>query len=776
METVITRDTDILREYLAALDARERGLSPFARLAATVKLASLRRELDSAQLEATDEDVAALRREIAERLERSAARRFESKRWGARISIFLLLVLGQQLALAIVWLMTKLFVGFASVPKGWNPVLPYEQPLALFVFIFTFFFVTPMLALLVLFGGRYFRSWRRTLPTSLAILLLSLLATYLVVRDKEKNNPVRHKTSLEQIADAKGVNVRNYREWVDRNWLLKDEKFQRDYEEYLRRGPGRWITSRFNASDDAAWRGAGTVISDYLEMGQDPQGFREWLAYYLDRNRIYSETRINEEVERIAGGANQQYLGLWQTEPYLKERDQRLYRAYLGSINASMKTWGIIFLAFFALVFLMIYLTGPVLSFWERTVAGNRPRRSPPQEYGQEAVPQPGVARRLRDSYYSFPERNEISTPSFFDTPLRVLARVHRSFLRLAVFTAIFVFGFWALVYALDLSAGRENAPSQVALMRSYLLFGGPADERESDGSAASQANAASLQTSSTYATTVGPMTGAADEREGELARATGERKDNLMRSHLLGVERQVEENDYQNSKRFEQQYESIQTNRSDIESLRGVTAQIQQATSSLLPDQINQLGSRVEERTGQVRGEASAARAKAESVERQLSAKLQEVENSAKGASSQAGSAEEKARTAQTRTEELREGVYTDINELKERTSKLGERMTTVEDRQQTVNRLEQLQGITFAAIMTNLKGDIENLDRRVNSSFYRLFNKGEATRDVEALRQRITKLKGELGDVNTPETKQMAEQLDELNKQLDQIAARIK
>ena len=69
METVITRDTDILREYLAALDARERGLSPFARLAATVKLARLRRELDTAQLETTDEDIAALRREIDERHE-----------------------------------------------------------------------------------------------------------------------------------------------------------------------------------------------------------------------------------------------------------------------------------------------------------------------------------------------------------------------------------------------------------------------------------------------------------------------------------------------------------------------------------------------------------------------------------------------------------------------------------------------------------------------------------------------------------------------------------
>src|SRR5215212_6471891 len=99
METVITRDTDILREYLAALDARERSLSPVARLAATIKLARLRRELDAAPIETTDEDLAALRREIDERLSRTFMRRFQARPWGARVFTFLLLVVGQQLAL-----------------------------------------------------------------------------------------------------------------------------------------------------------------------------------------------------------------------------------------------------------------------------------------------------------------------------------------------------------------------------------------------------------------------------------------------------------------------------------------------------------------------------------------------------------------------------------------------------------------------------------------------------------------------------------------------------
>src|ERR1051325_7149834 len=148
METVITRDTDILREYLAALDARERCLSPVARLMATVKLARLRRELDTTSLETTDEDLAGLRREIDERLGRTFRRRFQARGWGARVCIFLLLVVGQQLALGIIMLLAAMFIRLSPIPKRWNPVLPHEDPGYLLVFIFFFFFATPMLALL----------------------------------------------------------------------------------------------------------------------------------------------------------------------------------------------------------------------------------------------------------------------------------------------------------------------------------------------------------------------------------------------------------------------------------------------------------------------------------------------------------------------------------------------------------------------------------------------------------------------------------------------------
>ncbi|HKP13946.1 MAG TPA: hypothetical protein VJZ91_17625, partial [Blastocatellia bacterium] len=587
METVITRDTDILREYIAALDARERGMSPFARLAATVKLARLRRELDAAQIEATDEDLAALRREIDERTSRSFMRRFESRPWGARLVIFLMLVVGQQLALALVALAAAAFVRLAPVPKGWNPVLPHEDPGYLLVFCFLFFFVTPLLALLVLFGGRFFRSWRKTLPAVLLIIVVSAVGTYLVFRNTELNtNPVRYHTSLEELAKSRELNVASYRQWVAANWLMSDPQFQRDYEAYLREGPGRWIIARIypegDTGDDAAWRSSDPknqmqapsmqAMSEYLDGGQDPNGFREWLRYYLDRHRIYSEDRIEQEVSAITGPANQRFLGLWQVEPYLKERDQRLYSAYLGEMGRKMRLWGLASLALYALAFLVIFLTAPALSFWERMAGGARGKRRV-SAYDPEPPTAPSRLDRRRDW---FPERNEIATPAFFDTPLRLLGHVHRAFMRLAVSTILLAFLFWALVHAAQSSRNRPNPVTQVGLMRSFLLLG-QGSERD--------APPASGAASATYVTVNrAPLTPPA--RDAVTAR-------------VAGLQSQVDEGDYQNERRFKEQYRTLAATQTDVNSLKSTTAQLQQTTNGL-PQQLSQIGSQAEARAGQ--------------------------------------------------------------------------------------------------------------------------------------------------------------------------------
>src|SRR5262249_10877120 len=157
---------------LSALDARDRGTSPFGRFALITKLSRLRRHLDSLGIESTEDDLVELRREIEERINRSAGRRFLATRLGARLFAFAALIFGQQIVLGLALVATLLFMALSPVPRRWNPILPYEQPGFLYVFVFLFFFVLPLLALLLVFGGRYFRSWKLTAPATVLLLVL----------------------------------------------------------------------------------------------------------------------------------------------------------------------------------------------------------------------------------------------------------------------------------------------------------------------------------------------------------------------------------------------------------------------------------------------------------------------------------------------------------------------------------------------------------------------------------------------------------------------------
>jgi hypothetical protein len=743
METVINRDTDVLREYLAALDSRERRISPFAKLAATAKLARLQRELNGAQLEATDEDFSALRREIDERVNRSMLRRFQARPWGARVSVFLLLVIGQQLVLGLIWLATILFVRFVAPPKQWNSVLPHEQPGFLFLFVFVFFFATPMLALLTVFGGRLLQAWRTTLPATVLIFVISLLGTFLVFRNKESNNPVRRASSLSQFAKDRDVTIQGYRDWLKANWLLEDLRFQRDYERYLRNGPGRWITSRFDSQNDAAWRDSLAVMGEYVDGGRDPNGFREWLKYYVDRNRIYSEDRIDQEVSALTGAANQRYLGVWEVEPYLSERDQRLYSAYLGSINASMKLWALVWLALLAVILQAAYLSAPVLSF-SRTVFRNGRRRT-------SAGDSSGMGSSAGEpAFGSFPEQSELTTAAFFDTPHKLLSRVHRVFLRLAIVSCVFVFAFWCVVYAFDLTSTRRNPPTQRALMRRNLLFGGStprpspnAEYRFSGG-----------QTTRT------------------LEQTTGGSREAILAARVRDLEQNIDEDDYQSNKRFKEQYRIIASQRSELNAIKSATGQLQQT----LPEQISSIGSRVgaaEARAGEGVGQAEAARQAAEGVQKQLGAKIGEVEARAARAAEQVGKVEDQASVLATRTEALEKELDRRARQIEARTEELGERTAGLKEREE---RMDRLQRVAFAAILGELKTSADELERRIAASFYRLFSKGEAKHDADALRQRIDALATELRQLNTDQAKQFLAQLDELSKRVDKIAERIK
>jgi hypothetical protein len=747
METIITRDTDILREYLAALDSRERGISPFAKLAATVKLARLRRELSNAQLETTDEDFMSLRREIDERLNRSLLCRFQARPWGARASLFVLLVAGQQLALVLLWLATMLFVRFGPVPKQWNPVLPHEQPGFIFLFVFIFFFATPMLAVLAVFGGTYLRAWRITLPTILLIFAMSVLGTFLVFRNKESSNPVRRTASLAQLAKDREVTITSYHDWLKSNWLMDDEKFRRDYERYVRNGPGRWITSRFDSRNDAAWGDSLAVMGEYLDGGQDPNGFRAWLKYYLDRNRIYSEDRIDQEVSALTGSANQRYLGIWQVEPYLMERDRRLYSAYLGSVNNSMRLWALAWLGLLSVIFLASYASGPVVAFSRNALRSGGRRTDPTaldssrQDSGSREPP-----------FSSFPERNEITTPAFFETPHKLLSRVHRGFLRLVIVTSVLVFAFWCVVYALDLTSERPNPPTQRALMRSNLLFGGSVARPARDAEAGL------------------PGSRATDDHSVE--QTTGIPREALLAARVRDLEQTLDEDDYQSDKKFKEQYRIIASQRSELNSIRNATGQLQQT----LPEQISSIGSRVgaaEARAGEGVGQAEAARQTAEALQKQLGTKITEVEARATRAAEQVGKVEDQASVLATRTEALEKELDRRARQIEARTEELGERTAGLKEREE---RIDRLQRIAFAGIFAELKSNVDDLERRIASSFYRSFSKGEAKRDADALHQRINALATELRQMNTDQGKQFLAQLDELSKRVDRIAEHIK
>ncbi|MEW6206831.1 MAG: hypothetical protein AB1631_00585 [Acidobacteriota bacterium] len=723
METVITRDSDVIREYLDVMDAREQSLSPFARLVATIKLARLRRELATTAIETTEDDLAALRRRIDERTSSSLLRRFQARPLGARLSIFLLILLGQQAALLLIFFATWLFVKFAPVDKRWNPALPNEQPAFLYVFLFFFFFATPMMALLAVFGGRFFRSWRATAPATALLVLMSAAVAFVALPSAQLGkvfksleqvvNPALRTSSTDQFIRKRALGgMESYRQWIEANSILKDARLRSDYESYLRTGPGRWITSRFDSQTDAAWVTSMDVMEEYLDQHQDAEGFRQWLKYYFDRNRIYSEERIDQEISSITADA--QMIGVWQVEPFLRERDERLYRAHFGTVSLRMKRIALIGLGALLLLFLLVCLVR--LAF-----ASTRRRRVAPPIVESEETP---IAPSSRND--SFPERPYIKTMPFFDAPFEILSRVHKSFLRIAVFAIVFVFLFWIAVYGSALASTPVNPQSQLALMRSYIFF--------------------------------------LSDDEAKPAESTGDPR-------IAAMSEKIDEGEYQYTKKLKAQDQTIASHISDIAQLKTFSMQFQQTTSTL-PTQLAELSSRAsaaESRVGEVMGQVSGVKQKADALEGQLASKLGQVETRTARASDQIGKIEEQASLLATRTEALEKELDRRARQIEARTEELGERTAALNEREE---RIARFQRIAFRAILSGITSDVDELDRRSASGSSR----AEVQLRGDALAKRISAMTKELSEINTDQAKQFITELDELKKRLDQILARAK
>jgi DNA repair exonuclease SbcCD ATPase subunit len=125
------------------------------------------------------------------------------------------------------------------------------------------------------------------------------------------------------------------------------------------------------------------------------------------------------------------------------------------------------------------------------------------------------------------------------------------------------------------------------------------------------------------------------------------------------------------------------------------------------------------------------------------------------------------------TRTETLEKELDRRARQIEARTEELGERTAGLKEREE---RFDRLQRVALAAILSELKASVDDLDSRVGAGFFRFFNKTEARRDADSLRQRIGALAAELRDMNTEQAKKMIEQLDALSKKVDAIAVRIK
>lgn len=691
MQGVITRDADIIREYLGVLDGSLRSWSPLARFAAVVKLARLRRELEGA-----DEGAGALRRELDERLSRNLARRLLCRNWAASASAILMILIAQQAALWILWAMAKLSASFSTGSP--------ERPAILLMFVFISFCALPLFALALIMAGRFFRCWRQAAPAALAILIACGLGTFLVMRGK--SNPQLGPPSLVQFARERGVTAQSYRQWVEANWLMKDEQFRRDYESYFRNGPGRWITSRFRSEDDSAWAGSLAIMHEYLDGGQDIEGLRQWLSYYLERHRIYSEERAAQEASALTGEANRRFLGIWQMEPYLKERDQRMYRAYLGAIDRSLRLWGLALLALFALSFSGAIWAAPL---WRKLI-----KRS--------------------DASHWFPERNLLTTPSFFDAPYKLFSSIHRHYLRLSVLAACSTFALWAAVYGAGLAPGRENPHSQSELIQQYLFFAG-SDEAQPNASA--------------------------DPKEAQLA------------ARLQGLERQLEEAQYESASKFKEQGRQLLSQRSDIEHLKGLTSQLQQTTSPL-PQQLAELSAKAGEteiKTGQLAGEINAAKQQVEGAEKRLSARVVDVEGRVARLASQAANIEDQAAALRAKAESLEKELDRRASQVEARTEELGERTVELKEENQ---RLDQLQRIAIAAILSQIEAEADSLDKKTDSLWYRLFNRGSARRELANLRQRTNSLGESLKQMG-PAAGPFLEKLQEIGRKLDQIGRKL-
>jgi chromosome segregation ATPase len=250
----------------------------------------------------------------------------------------------------------------------------------------------------------------------------------------------------------------------------------------------------------------------------------------------------------------------------------------------------------------------------------------------------------------------------------------------------------------------------------------------------------------------------------------------------LAEISDEVDENEYLASKRFKQQYETIQAQNREIRSLKGLSTQLEETTSQL-PNQVAAVDSRAaaaegrassaDARAGQALGAVDATNQKADELQKQLGSKLGDVETRASRAADQAGQAAEQASRSETRTEALEKELDRRARQVEARTEELGDRTTALQEREE---RLGRMQRATLAIIVADLTAEVETLDNRVEDGFYKSLAKGAVAREAKTLNDRINAIEKELKEVNTEQANQFVAQLETIKNRLAQVATKAK
>lgn len=767
------RDAELIQDYVEILTRRAARPGPFAKIAALAKLGSLRRRLHATARRSPSADVERAEAIAAAETTAGWTRRLATSYWGSRALMALALFLGQQLVLLAILVLSSAYTNVAAAPprpeNGYLPRATAGAVVLLVVFVFAFYAAAPLLAAALLWGGRFVRSWRLTLPLVTALLLGSAVCTYFTFRGL--HNPGFAMDSVHQFVETRGdagadVNpYLAYTKWLDNesHWLLKDPKLKADYETYLRNGPGRWLTNKFDTTDPAAWASPDALlaIGALVDTEHDQAKFRDWLVEYADRNKINSRD-IDRDIEALVAPPNQRFLSVWQAEPFLRDRDVEVRRDYFDQVYRRTRVVGMIFFGVLLVLSLLVYLVGP-LSITAGWIARSL-----------RVSPIAAAANGIRTRYYATPERAELDADAFDET-LELFARVHRAYVRAVLAVTIVVLGTWVLWLASRATPSRAMA-TQNALMHRFVAFPAGSPRTESVPAAATSAVVAAPVAGATPLAMAGtpafPNGGGdpsvAVDRDGDGV--PDERAVSPLEARLAKIEKQLDDSDYDFRKRFNSAATLLEAYRRQIEALRAENQQLESRQNDLA-SMATALGGRISSVEGEARSAASDARSaatRAENASAQVTALADTVETRADALDRRADALDKRDDELQTTVDALGTDVDEKAAELRARTERLGERATDLAER---AEQIAELQRTAYAALVDEFSRSIDALERRSHSRLYRMFNKKEAREELADLRRRIQLVRAKLQASDDPDIPALDKRLVELQDRIGPV-----